>query len=73
MKTIELLIADDFYEEFLQTLPKEKVTVRDEAFIDNQKKFHKELDSFYNDESSFSSYFENMKEIDTWIKKEYES
>lgn len=73
MKAIELLVEDDFYEEFLQTLPKDKVTVVDEVFIDNQKKFRKELDSFYNDETSFNSYFDNMKEVDMWIKKEYES
>jgi uncharacterized protein YdcH (DUF465 family) len=73
MKTIELLIEDDFYEEFLQTLPKDKVTIRDEVFVNNQKKFRKELDSFYTNEADFTSYFDNMKEVDTWIKKEYES
>jgi uncharacterized protein YdcH (DUF465 family) len=73
MKTIELLIEDDFYEEFLQTLPKDKVTIRDEVFVNNQKKFRKELDSFYTNEAGFTSYFDNMKEVDTWIKKEYES
>ncbi len=73
MKKIELLIEDDFYDEFVQTLPKEKVTVVDEEFLKNQNMFRKELDSFHNDETSFTSYFENMKELDNWIKKEYES
>lgn len=73
MKTIELLIEDDFYEEFLQTLPKDKVTVCDEVFIDSQKNFRKELDSFYKDEADFTSYFDTMKEVDAWIKKEYQS
>ncbi len=73
MKTIKLLVEDDFYEEFLQALPKDKVTICDQVFIENQNKFQKELDNFNNDEAGFTSYFDNMKEIDTWIKKEYES
>ena len=73
MKTIELLVEDDFYDELLQILPKGKVTILDQTFADNQKKFRQELDNFYNAETGFTSYFENMKEIDTWIKKEYES
>lgn len=73
MKTIELLVEDDFYEEFLQTLPKDKITICDEVFVDNKKRFRKELDSFYNDETRFTSYFDTMKEVDAWIKKEYQS
>ena len=73
MKTIELLVEDDFYEEFLQTLPKDKVTILDQIFIDNRNKFQQELNNFNNDEAGFIPYFETMKEIDTWIKKEYES
>ncbi len=73
MKNIELLVDDDFYEELLKMLPKDKVTLLDQTFIDNRKKFHDELNNFKNDEAGYTSYYETMKEMDNWIKQEYQS
>ena len=73
MKTVQLQIEDDFYDEFLETLPRDKVTVLDQFYIDNQNKFVKELDSFKSGAQEFTSHLENMKEIDSWLKEAEEN
>lgn len=69
MKTIQLQIEDDYIEEFLNSLPKDKVTLIDDLFLDNQSKFKKELESFMKNETNFKPHLENMKEMDNWLKE----
>ena len=69
MKTIQLLIEDDFFEEFIQTLPKEKVTLLDQTFKDNQNKFTQALNDYKSTPETFSSHLDNMKELDAWLKE----
>ena len=70
MKTILLQIQDDYFEEFIKTLPNDKVKLLDQNFLDTQKKFHSELENFKSNENAFSPYHEDMKKIDAWINEE---
>jgi len=69
MKTVQLQIEDDFFEEFLETLPKDKVTLIDQVFTDNQNKFAKELERYKSGAEGFRSHPENMKVLDSWLKE----
>jgi len=73
MKVIQLQVQDDYLEDFLKTLPADKVKLLDQTFLDTQKKFVLELEKFQNDTGQFSPYYEEMKEIDDWLKKEENS
>jgi len=73
MKVIQLQVQDDYLEDFLKTLPADKVKLLDQAFLDTQKKFVLELEKFQNGTGQFSPYYEDMKEIDDWLKKEENS
>lgn len=69
MKTIQILVEDDYLETFLASLPQDKVKVVDQTFLDNQKKLHDELENFLNGKGEFSPYYETMKEMDNWLKE----
>ncbi len=69
MATLQLQVQDEFLEDLLKMLPKDKVTVIDQSFLENQKKLNGELENFLNDKTEFTPYYENMKEIDNWIKE----
>ncbi len=69
MKTIQLQIEDDFFEEFMQTLPKDKVILIDQTFQNNQNKFIKAFNDYKNSPETFRSHLENMKELDHWLKE----
>ncbi len=68
MKTVHLQVQDDFLEDLLSMLPKDKVRVLDQNFLDTQKKFQAELENFKNKKDSFPPYHEDMKEMDNWLK-----
>lgn len=68
MKTVHLQVQDDFLEDLLSMLPKDKVRVLDQNFLDTQKKFQEELENFKNKQDNFPPYHEDMKEMDNWLK-----
>ena len=51
--------------------PQQDEKLVNDVFIENKNNFSKVFEDFKNNPEEFSSYFENMKEIDTWIKEEY--
>lgn len=69
MKTIQIQVEDDYLETFLESLPKEKVRVIDQAFIDNQNKLQEELENFLQGKGEFTPYYETMKEMDNWLRE----
>ena len=69
MKTLHLQIEDDFYDEFIKTLPADKIKILDQRFIDNQNKLTKELESFKTSSITFKPHLENMKALDNWLKE----
>lgn len=69
MKTIQLLIEDDYLETFLKTLPLDKVKIIDQTFIDDRNSLHEELNNFLNNKGNVISYQETMAEMNNWLKK----
>ena len=69
MATIHLQVDDDFIDDFLKTLPLDKVKVLDKNFLSNQTKLHEELDKFLTKKSNFTPYHENMNKISTWLEQ----
>ena len=69
MKTLHLLIEDDFYDEFVKTLPTDKIKILDQRFIDNQNKFANELESFKTGSITFKPHLKNMKDLDNWLEE----
>lgn len=69
MKTIQLLIEDDYLETFLKTLPLDKVKIIDQTFIDDRNSLHEELNNVLNNKGNVISYQETMAEMNNWLKK----
>ena len=69
MTTIHLLIEDDFVEEFMASLPKDKITVIEEDFKENKKVLLNELEDYMKDKKSVTQYYESMKEMNEWLQE----
>lgn len=69
MTTIHLLIEDDFVEEFMSGLPKDKITVIEEDFQENKKFLHDTLQDYNSDKSNVIPYYNSMKEMNNWLKE----
>jgi len=69
MTTIHLLIEDDFVEEFISGLPRDKVTVIEEDFKENQQLLQAELQNYLENRSVPVPFYESMKELDIWLKE----
>jgi len=69
---LHLLVEDSYIDEFAAGLPKDKVTIIEEDFKENQKKLQNTLEDYQNHESGFISYSENMKDINMWLKEKEE-
>jgi len=68
MKTkIQLLIEDDYIEEFMASLPKDKVSVIELDFQANEKKLHKVVQDYRESKEDFIPYFKSMKNISSWF------
>lgn len=69
MTTIHLLIDDNYVEEFMAELPKDKITVIEEDFKENTIKLHNELESYQNNKSEFIPFSQSMKNLNSWLKE----
>ena len=69
MKKIHLLVDDDYVDEFVNNLPKEKVLVIENDFEENQTLLEKEFKSCRDGESVLTPYNQSMKELSSWIKE----
>lgn len=70
MKTkVQLLVDDDFVEEFMNSLPKDKVSIIELDFQANQDKLKKALQEYQDDSDSFVPYFKSMKNISAWFNE----
>ena len=63
MITIHLQIEEDYIEEFMSNLPKEKVVVIEENFKENKILLEKELKNYQENRYDFIPYLQSMKEI----------
>lgn len=69
MKTVQLRVQDEFVEELLEMLPKDKVKVVDQKFLTDQNRLHEELNTFLTTDTEFFPYYEEMKTINNWIEE----
>jgi hypothetical protein len=72
MITIHLLVDEDYIEDFMKTLPKEKVIVIEEDFKTNQKMLQNVLKEYKTDKNSFTPYYDSMKDLSSWLETRQE-
>ena len=48
----------------------DKSIVSDKRFLDEQKELKKELEDYLSSKVTFTPFYENMKEINRWLKEE---
>jgi predicted nucleic-acid-binding protein len=68
MTKISLLIDDEYIEEFIQSLPKEKVLVIEHNFEENKKLLADALEEYRQNQGDFVPYYESMKNISSWFQ-----
>jgi len=69
MQTIHLQVEDDYVEELMGMLSKDKVVVVEENFRDNRDLLQEALQHYRDDKSDFIPYYESMTELDSWIQE----
>jgi len=69
MTKINLLVDDEYIDEFVQSLPKDKVIVVENNFEENKELLAQMLDAYLNDKEKFIPYYESMKNISSWFQK----
>ncbi|MFT7002949.1 MAG: hypothetical protein ACJAWW_000283 [Sulfurimonas sp.] len=73
MVTIHLLVDQDYIEDFMKTLPKEKVIVIEEDFKSNQKMLQNVVENYQTDKNSFIPYYNSMKDLNSWLETRQET
>jgi len=66
---LNLLIDDDFIEEFVKSLPRDKVVIVEKEFQENRVKLQKEFDNYKQNKNQIKSYQQSKKELDKWLKQ----
>lgn len=67
MIKIHLLIEEEYIQEFMQNLPKDKVKVIEEDFEQNKTLLQNELEQYKDSTSKYLTYNESMKNLSTWL------
>ena len=68
MITINLLVEDDYIETFVNELPKDKVIIIEQEFLENKKMLENELENYKQNAAELLPYFDSMKELSKWLK-----
>lgn len=68
MKTLHLRVEDDFLEELKSMLPKEKVIIVDQKFLNDQSLLEEALQSYLLGDEAFITYYKEMDKMDEWLK-----
>jgi len=66
---LNLLIDDDFIEEFVKSLPRDKVVIVEKEFQENRVELQKEFDNYKQNKNQIKSYQQSKKELDEWLKQ----
>jgi len=69
MKTIHLLVEDDYIENFVEALPRDKVTIIEENFRVNQKMFQELAQNYKDNKTTLVPYYESMKDLNSLLKE----
>lgn len=68
MITLHLLVEDDYIENFVEQLPKEKVIIIEEDFQENKEKLQAVLQDYRDNKDEFTPYSKSMQNINEWLK-----
>ena len=69
MQTIHLQVEDDYIEELMGLIKRDKVIVLEENFNENRDLLQKSLQHYKEDEADFIPYYESMTQIDSWLQE----
>lgn len=69
MQTVHLQIEDDYIEDFMKMLPRDKVVVIEEDFKDNRGLLQKELQKYRNGRDCFRMYYDSMTLLSSWLQE----
>lgn len=69
MQILHLLIEDDYIEEFVSSLPRDKVTIVEKEFDENKKLLQDELEKYNNEDIETKPYHESMQNLNIWLKE----
>ncbi len=67
MTTIHLLIDDDFIDGFVQSLPRDKVTIIEKDFEENRVLLQEALQNYTDATESFIPYQDSMEDLSSWL------
>ena len=68
MKKIEILVEDEFYDELLQMLRKDKITLIDEFYFQKKFELKSELDDYLAQSKPYRLYTESIDESNSWLE-----
>ncbi len=69
MEKVSLLIDDDFIDEFMNSLPKDKIVVVEDSFNKNVELFNNNIDDYKNDKLELTSYYDSSKDLTVWFEE----
>jgi len=69
VQILHLLIEDDYIEEFVSSLPRDKVTIVEKEFDENKKLLQDELEKYNNEDIETKPYHESMQNLNIWLKE----
>ena len=60
---IHLLVNNDYIEQLMKELPKDKVVIIEENFKENKKLFEDEIQNYKDNNLETKDYYESMREL----------
>ncbi len=69
MVTLHLLVEDDYVEDFVNSLDKDKVKIVEEDFKSNIEVIGETLKEYKSNPENFVPYYSSMKEMSIWLKE----
>ena len=69
MINIHLLVEEDYIEELMMALPKDKVKIVEKNFEENKILLQSTFSQYNEKESCLISYEESIKNLDNWLEE----
>jgi beta-mannanase len=64
-----MLVDEEYIEEFMKNLPKDKVVIIEENFEENKALLHDAFESFKQNTDIAIPFAQTMKNVDEWFQK----
>ena len=69
MQTIHLQVEDDYVDELMGLLSRDKAIVVEENFRENRDVLQEALQHYKDDKADFIPYYESMMQLDSWLQE----